>query len=88
MAALEEKGAGMAVGEVETAQALAGIERELKSEPWQERTTTVADLMARCDFAVQRMSRGNPHRLLLLQCAAAIWDLANRAMPREGAPES
>ena len=44
--------------------------------------TTVGELLKKIDVARERMSKKNDHRLLLLECKAAIINLAQR-VPHE-----
>lgn len=42
-------------------------------------TVKVVDILREIDAATARMSKTNPHRTVLLQCGAAIIELAQRA---------
>lgn len=48
---------------------------------------TVAELVEKLRHAVQRMSRKNPHRLLLVQCEDALIQLAVRANGEQMPPK-
>lgn len=50
-------------------------------------TMTVAELIEKCRHAAQRMSRTNPHRLLLVQVEHALIQLATMVAGEQTPPE-
>ena len=45
----------------------------------ESKTVLIRDLLMEIDAAVGRMSKTNPHRIVMLQAGAAIIELAQRA---------
>lgn len=48
-----------------------------------EKVVSVGDLIRRCNDAAQRMSNGNPHKMLMLNCGYALHQLVGRVAKLE-----